>query len=158
VAVRLIKTAGLRRAVSKLAVPRMVRNIIDAVTQGVIARTVLDAVDKIPTAFLSSALPKILSFINKPSNWTKDQLLVQLNLDKTNAPQALVQAGLAIVLFAVLRGVFSFLQSYWAERNSQQVAFEFRGDSGFGKRQLRGAAWSNNCHCWTHRRWKNDDH
>ena len=32
------------------------------------------------------------------------------------------------MIFAVLRGVFAFLQAYWAERNSQSVAFDLRND------------------------------
>jgi len=47
---------------------------------------------------------------------------------KTDAPQTILIAGLAIVLFAALRGVFAFLQAYWAERNSQDVAFDLRND------------------------------
>jgi ATP-binding cassette subfamily B multidrug efflux pump len=34
----------------------------------------------------------------------------------------------AIVLFSAFRGVFSFLQAYWAERNSQSVAYDLRND------------------------------
>src|SRR5689334_15378744 len=45
---------------AQLAVPRMIRNIIDAVTSGYIANQVLGALDKIPAAFVSQALPKIL--------------------------------------------------------------------------------------------------
>ena len=52
---------------SQLAVPRLVRNIIDAVTQGVIAKSVLDGLAKIPAAFISQALPKILEFLNLPA-------------------------------------------------------------------------------------------
>src|SRR6185503_3903769 len=32
------------------------------------------------------------------------------------------------VIFAVLRGVFSFLQAYWAEKNSQAVAYDIRNE------------------------------
>lgn len=38
---------------SQLAVPRLIRNIIDAVTQGVIATQVLNALDKIPAAVMT---------------------------------------------------------------------------------------------------------
>jgi ATP-binding cassette subfamily B protein len=113
---------------SQLAVPRLIRSIIDAVTSGVIAKTVLDALDKIPAAFLPQALPKILDFLKYDSAWTKDQLVAQLTADKTGAPAQLIQAGLFIVGFAILRGVFAFLQAYWAERNSQAVAFDLRND------------------------------
>ncbi len=113
---------------AQLAVPRLVRNIIDAVTSGVIATKVLEALNTIPAAFMSQALPKILEFLSYPASWTQDQLIAQLTADKTNAPQDLIRAGIIIVIFATLRGLFAFLQAYWAERNSQSVAFDLRND------------------------------
>jgi len=113
---------------SQLAVPRLIRSIIDAVTSGVIAQTVLDALGKIPAVAMPMALPKILEFLKYDASWTKDQLATQLTADKVNAPVLLIQAVLFIVVFAVLRGVFPFLQAYWAERNSQSVAFDLRND------------------------------
>ncbi len=113
---------------SQLAVPRMVRNIIDAVTSGYIASQVNSALDKIPTQFLSAALGKILTALNYPADMTVEQLRAQLQADITNAPRALVTAIVAIVIFAVLRGVFSFLQAFWAEKNSQSVAYDLRND------------------------------
>ncbi len=113
---------------SQLAVPRLVRSILDAVTSGVVAKTVLDALPQIPASFMNAALPKILDFLKYPAAWTKDQLVAQLTADQTNAPTLLIRAGIAIVVFAALRGVFAFLQAYWAERNSQSVAFDLRND------------------------------
>ena len=114
---------------SQLAVPSMVRRIIDAVTSGVIANTVLGALDKIPAIAMSQAIPKIVEALKFSADiLTKDQLVAKLNADVTNAPIALIQAGAAIVLFAILRGVFAFLQAYWAERNSQSVAYDMRND------------------------------
>jgi ATP-binding cassette subfamily B protein len=54
--------------------------------------------------------------------------VTQLTADKTNAPTLLLQAGVIIVVFAIVRGLFAFLQAYWAERNSQAVAFDMRND------------------------------
>ncbi|MCX6079174.1 MAG: ABC transporter ATP-binding protein [Chloroflexi bacterium] len=113
---------------SQLAVPHLIRSIIDAVTSGVIATKVLESLDKIPAAVMSMALPKILEFLKLDVSWTKDQLVAQLTADKTNAPAQLIQAGLLIVGFAILRGLFAFLQAYWAEKNSQAVAFDLRND------------------------------
>jgi ATP-binding cassette subfamily B protein len=113
---------------SQLAVPRLIRSIIDAVTSGVIATTVLGALAKIPAPVMSQALPKILEFLKYKPSTTLEQLTAQLTADKTSAPTLLIQAALFIVGFAVLRGVFSFLQAYWAERNSQAVAFDLRND------------------------------
>ncbi len=113
---------------SQLAVPRMIRNVIDAVTSGYIADQILGALEQIPAAFLGQALPQILAATGRDASMTLDQLKVQLEADVTNAPQALVTAIVAIVAFAVLRGLFSFLQAFWAEKNSQAVAYDLRND------------------------------
>ncbi|MBL8090604.1 MAG: ABC transporter ATP-binding protein [Anaerolineales bacterium] len=113
---------------SQLAVPRMVRNIIDAVTSGYIANQILDALDKIPAQFVGAALPQILEATGKDSALTLDQLKAALEADVSSAPQTLINAIVLIVIFAVLRGVFAFLQAYWAEKNSQAVAYDLRND------------------------------
>jgi ATP-binding cassette subfamily B protein len=113
---------------SQLAVPRMIRNVIDAVTSGYLADQVLQALAKIPAAFMSAALPKILSALNYDSALTLDQLKAALEADVTNAPRALITALVAIIFFALLRGLFSFLQAFWAEKNSQSVAYDLRND------------------------------
>src|SRR6266850_1325298 len=77
---------------------------------------------------MTQALPKILEFLKYPTTWTQDQLVAQLTADKANVPILLIQAGLAIVAFALVRGVFAFLQAYWAEKNSQSVAFDMRNE------------------------------
>ena len=113
---------------AQLAVPRMIRNVIDAVTSGYLADQILGALDKIPAAFMSQALPKILEATGKDASLTLDQLKVQLDADISSAPQTLINALIFIVIFAVLRGVFSFLQAYWAEKNSQAVAYDIRNE------------------------------
>jgi len=113
---------------SQLAVPRMIRNVIDAVTSGFIADQILKAVDQIPANLVGAALPKMLEATGRPDSLTLDQLKVQLAADVTNAPQALIAALLSIIFFAVLRGLFAFLQAYWAEKNSQSVAYDLRND------------------------------
>ncbi len=113
---------------AQLAVPRLVGNIIDAITQGYIAQSVLNGLKQIPEAFLSQALPQIMSTLSLPAGWTAEQLTSAMKTRLDNAPRALVMAGLAIVIFALVRGLFAFLQAYWAERNSQDVAFDFRND------------------------------
>ncbi len=113
---------------AQLAVPRMIRNIIDAVSSGVVADAILSGLDKIPATFRAQALPQILDLLGKPTDWSFDQLTEQLTFDKTDAPRALITAVIAIVIFAIFRGLFAFLQVYWAERNSQHVAFDLRND------------------------------
>jgi ATP-binding cassette subfamily B protein len=113
---------------SQLAVPRMIRKVIDAVTSGFLASQVLGALDKIPSQFMGTALPKILEATGNPSSMTVDQLKAALETNLTRAPQALITALVAIVVFALLRGLFSFLQAFWAEKNSQSVAYDLRND------------------------------
>jgi ATP-binding cassette, subfamily B, multidrug efflux pump len=113
---------------SQLAVPRMVRNVIDAVTSGYLADQILKGIDQIPANLVGAALPKLLEATGKSASLTLDQLKTQLQADVTNAPQALLTALISILIFAALRGLFSFLQAYWAEKNSQSVAYDLRND------------------------------
>lgn len=115
-------------SLAQLAVPRLVRNIIDAVTQGAIAQQVLAGLEQIPQAFMSQALPQILQFLNLPAGMSADELIAHLNAQQADAPNALVTAAIFIVVFAALRGLFSFLQAYWSERNSQMVSFNLRNE------------------------------
>jgi ATP-binding cassette, subfamily B, multidrug efflux pump len=113
---------------SQLAVPRLIRNIIDSVTEGVTAKTLLERLPAIPESFIPQALPQVLDLLSLPSDWTYDRLTAHLQGMRDGAPNAILLAGLSIVIFAVLRGLFAFLQSYWAEKNSQSVAFDLRND------------------------------
>jgi ATP-binding cassette, subfamily B, multidrug efflux pump len=113
---------------AQLAVPSMIRRILDAVTSGSVADQVLQAVNKIPPPLLGTALPRILSALHYPATWTQSQLVAQLTSNKSAAPQALLWAVAAILVFAVLRGLFAFLQAFWAEKNSQAVAYDLRND------------------------------
>ncbi|HSB65750.1 MAG TPA: ABC transporter ATP-binding protein [Anaerolineales bacterium] len=113
---------------AQLAVPQLVRRIIDAVTNGVIAKNLLDQIPVIPSQFIGQALPQILNFLKLPAGTTLSQLSAYLQNNQNNAPRLLVQSGILILIFAVLRAVFAFLQTYWAERNSQSMAFDIRND------------------------------
>ena len=113
---------------SQLAVPRMVRNVIDAVTSGYVADQILRGIDQIPADLVGAALPQILQVTGRSASLTLYQLRLQLEADVTNAPQALLTALISIVIFAALRGFFAFLQAYWAEKNSQSVAYDLRND------------------------------
>ncbi|MBN2118600.1 MAG: ABC transporter ATP-binding protein [Anaerolineales bacterium] len=113
---------------SQLAVPRMIRNVIDAVTSGYLSSQILQALQQMPSQALGAALPKILEATGRPGSLTLDQLQVQLAADVTSAPQALLIALVSIIFFAALRGLFAFLQAFWAEKNSQSVAYDLRND------------------------------
>lgn len=113
---------------SLLAVPRMLSNIIDAIIDGYTADVVLNGIEQIPEALQSQAIPQLLEFLDLPADWTAQQLEVFMTNQSEEAPSTIILAGVAIVLFAALRGVFAFLQAYGAERNSQGVAFNMRND------------------------------
>ncbi|MBK9092333.1 MAG: ABC transporter ATP-binding protein [Anaerolineae bacterium] len=97
---------------AQLAVPQLVQNIIDAVTNGVIAKQLAQT----PAAFLSTALQRL--------GWTPEQLDTYRN----SGEQVLVNAIVLIVAFAIMRGMFAFAQAYTSERVSQSIAFDFRND------------------------------
>jgi ATP-binding cassette subfamily B protein len=97
---------------AQLAVPTLVRSIIDSVTNGVIATKI----SQVPAQFLPAALKQL--------NWTPDQFVSY----RDNSQSALIAAGVAIIVFATVRGFFSFLQAFNAERLSQSMAFDMRND------------------------------
>lgn len=96
--------------IAQLAVPQLVQNMIDAVTNGALAQGILSAPPEQQTAAAERA----------------GRTLEQLRLDQSSAEQLLVNAALIIVAFAVLRGIFSFIQAFMAEKTSQGVAFDMR--------------------------------
>lgn len=53
---------------------------------------------------------------------------VSFQVDQDEAERLLINAALIIVAFAFMRGIFSFVQAYMAERTSQGVAFDFRNE------------------------------
>ncbi|HVN14975.1 MAG TPA: ABC transporter transmembrane domain-containing protein, partial [Anaerolineales bacterium] len=113
---------------AQLAIPSLIANIINAVTNGYVANQILQALNQIPAQYINAALPKILSALNYPGTWTQVQLVNQLNANLASAPQALIWSFVAIAIFAALRGIFAFLQAFWAEKNSQSVAYDLRND------------------------------
>src|SRR3989304_3882744 len=101
---------------AQLMGPRMVRNIIDAVPQGAIANTLIPRLGSIPDA-VQSRIFTALSI-------NKEQLFYYYD----NAERLLINAGVAILIFAIVRGLFAFPQTFTAERNSQSVAFDLRNE------------------------------
>ncbi|MBC8161939.1 MAG: ABC transporter ATP-binding protein [Roseiflexaceae bacterium] len=103
--------ALLVATLAQLAVPWLVQNMVDAVTQGATARSILT---EVPVPLQAAAAER--------AGTTVEQL--QQNL--AGAESALIMAAFIIVGFAVLRGVFSFLQAYMTEKTSQGIAFDLR--------------------------------
>ena len=101
---------------AQLMVPRMLGKIIDAITQGTLANRLVPVLDTIPGGMLDQILAGI--------GITEEQLLYSYE----NAERILITSAIAILIFALLRGIFAFLQTFTAERNSQSVAFDMRND------------------------------
>lgn len=95
-----------------LLVPQLMQNLLDAVTNGYTAKSIL-------------GLPAL---IQAPAAQAIGKSLAQLQADQNGAVQALVVAGVSIVIFAFVQALFSFSQTYNAERVSQHIAFDFRND------------------------------
>ncbi len=95
-----------------LMVPRLTRNIIDAITSGFVARQL----SAIPAQFLPMALDGL--------GWTMEQFERYQN----GAVQAMLSAGAWILAFAIVRALFAYVNSYMSEQLSQSVAFDLRND------------------------------
>ena len=60
--------------------------------------------------------------------------LVRIIIDRvtegntTGTDTVIIAAGIAIILFALSRGVFAFIQGYMAEKLSQSIAFDIRNE------------------------------
>ena len=101
---------------AQLMVPRMLGNIIDAVAQGSIANAIVPRMDTIPAGILDQILEGL--------ELTEAQLIINYE----NAERILITSSIAILIFAIVRGVFAFLQTFTAERNSQSIAFDMRNE------------------------------
>ncbi len=97
---------------AQLMVPQMVQNILDAVTNGMVAKQLAEA----PAQFLPAILERL--------EWTAAQFETYANRPEV----ALYWAVGFIVIFAIARGGFAFAQTYMSEKVSQGVAFDFRNE------------------------------
>jgi ATP-binding cassette subfamily B protein len=96
-------------SLAQLAVPKLVENMLNNVIYGTVS-------NQVPSAFMGVAADRL--------NMTVEQLTAY----KDNGEQWLITGALLIVAFAIMRGLFSFVQTYMAERASQGLAFDFRNE------------------------------
>lgn len=97
---------------AQLMVPQLVQNVLDAVTNGMIAQQI----GAVPASFLPAVLERL--------GWSAEQFDTFANRPET----ALYWAIVFIVIFAVARGAFAFSQTFMSEQVSQGVAFDFRNE------------------------------
>lgn len=97
---------------AQLVVPQLLQNIIDTITQAYAAGIIL----KLPTAIQTLAAQRL------------GKTLAELTTTQANANTNILVAIGAIVIFAILLAIFAFIQSFNAERVSQNVAYDFRSE------------------------------
>lgn len=97
---------------AQLAVPWLLRQIIDEVTSGTIAKTVLGLPAQVQGQIAGQ----------------QGTTLAQLQNDANGAEKAILAASIAIIVFAISRGLFAFVQSYMGEKLSQSIAFDIRNE------------------------------
>lgn len=105
---------------AQLAVPQLVQNMIDAVTQGTIAQSIFQATENAPELARNLALNLAATQAGTTADVLRDA--------QANAETWLVNATVLIVIFAATRAVFSFVQAYMGEKTSQGVAYDFRNE------------------------------
>jgi ATP-binding cassette, subfamily B, multidrug efflux pump len=101
---------------AQLVVPKLIGSLIDTITNSYISHTVLSRLESIPAAFQAQVFEAV--------GLTQEQMVYY----QENGERLLILAGIGIVLFALIRGLFAFLQAYMAERNSQSVAYDLRNE------------------------------
>ena len=97
---------------AQLMVPQMVQNILDSITQGMAAQQL-------------AAMPANAQQAAMASMGMTQDKLEQL---AANPYTALYWSLALILVFAVMRGLFAFAQSYMSEKAGQSVAFDFRNN------------------------------
>lgn len=104
--------ALLLALVAQLAVPQFVQRIIDTITINANRKDILTMAPELQAA-------------------AADKLGLDpasLQIDLSQAPQALLWGMVIIVALALVRGLLSFAQNYLVQVLSENVAFEFRND------------------------------
>jgi ATP-binding cassette subfamily B protein len=97
---------------AQLAVPRLVQDMINAVTNGYAANAILKQnvlVQGIAAAQMGTSIEGLQDMQANSLTW-------------------LINGVLIVVIFSVVRGLFSFVQAYMAEATSQGLAFDFRNE------------------------------
>jgi ATP-binding cassette subfamily B protein len=101
---------------AQLMVPRLVSHIIDDVINGGKHTMILNLPDETQAQ------------IAQRQGITVDEMRQEANAGTADAEDAIIAAGIGIIIFAVSRGVFAFIQGYMAEKLSQSIAFDYRNE------------------------------
>lgn len=113
-------TALIIASLAQLAIPKLVQNMIDSVIYGAQAQAVGEQLAQSPLT-------------NNQIGWNVAAATLNMSGDELrayaeNGQTWLFYAAAVIIIFSVVRGLFSFVQTYMAEKTSQGLAFDFRND------------------------------
>ena len=97
---------------AQLVVPQLVQNVLDAVTNSVFARQILD----LPETARAEALEALPLSVE------------ELTEQAVGAEGPIYWAMVFIVVFSLARGLFAFAQAFLAQKVSQDLAFDFRNE------------------------------
>ena len=97
---------------AQLVVPQLVQNVLDAVTNSVFARQILD----LPETARAEALEALPLSVE------------ELTERAVGAEGPIYWAMVFIVVFSLARGLFAFAQAFLAQKVSQDLAFDFRNE------------------------------
>ena len=100
-------------SIAQLAVPQLTQNMINTITEG---------------AFATEALENAPAVAREAIAQQAGTTIAAMENARANAGRWLQEAALVIVLFAIARGAFSFIQTYMAENTSQGVAYDLRNE------------------------------
>jgi ATP-binding cassette subfamily B protein len=101
---------------AQLAVPKLVENMITSITQGFAAARIAELPELVQDTARTMAADQL--------NTTAEQLQAAA----TGAEGWLINATLLIIAFAVMRGIFAFVQAYMAEKTSHGIAYDLRNE------------------------------
>lgn len=103
-------------SLAQLAVPQLVQNMISAVTNGVVETTIANRVLSLPAFGQEAAATAV------------GRTVEELQNAQATAESLLIGATALIIIVAVVRAVFSFVQAYMSETVSQGIAFDLRNE------------------------------
>ena len=98
---------------TQLAVPQLIRNMMNTVGDGIIAGQIMNAPNDVAQMGMLAAT---------------EQTLEEATNTFTSAEGIMINLIVLIVVFSITRGLFAFVQAYMAEWTGQGVAYEMRND------------------------------
>jgi len=122
---RALKYLGHYRRVTVIAYLAL---FISSAAQLMVPKLVGRIYDELQSGMISNMLTGLPEPIQARIAADQGTTISQIQQNAAGAENAIIAAAVAIVAFAIARGVFSFVQGYLAEKLSQNAAFDFRNE------------------------------